>query len=32
MISELWGLDRNKGEIFKSTIMSVVDTFHEFEI
>eukprot|EP00347_Sterkiella_histriomuscorum_P009530 403340855 len=31
MIRELWSLDRNKTEIFKSTIMSVVDTYHEFE-
>ena len=31
MISELWSLDRNKKEIFKSSLMSIIDTYHEFE-
>jgi hypothetical protein len=32
MIDEIRMLDRNKVEIFKSSLMSVVDTHHEFEV
>lgn len=32
MIIDLKSLDRNKIEIFKSTLMSVVDTHFDFEI
>lgn len=31
MVNEIKTFDRNKVEIFKSTLMSVVDTHHEFE-
>lgn len=31
MVNEIKRFDRNKIEIFKSTLMSVVDTHHEFE-
>ena len=32
MVKEIQGLERNKLEIFKSTLMSVVDTHYEFEV
>lgn len=31
MVKELWSFDRSKTEIFKSTLMSVIETHVEFE-